>query len=483
MVFGRARKEALAKTKGNYPAPLTALKVLAKTYHRASLIEGRRIEVEAFADLACSPVSRNLVWLFQASQRMRKRDRAVGGATAPKLSSAGVVGAGIMGSGIAWAISNAGVPVRLKDIDWDAVARGMSGAARTYRQRVKRRRMSEGQMNLAMHRITPTVDYRGFEGLDVVVEAVLEDLRLKKKVLREIESHVRPDAIICTNTSSLPLSELASALDDPKRFVGLHFFNPVDRMPLVEVVPGRKTDRHALLAAAEFVRGMDKTPIVVGDCPGFLVNRILLPYLVESAWMFDEGVPTERIDELLERFGMPMGPLALVDEVGLDVGYKVAKVLESAYGSRMHVPPALDAVAGAGDLLGKKNGQGFYVYRNHHKKPNPRAAALGQAGTHAHLSDDEIVDRAVLIMVNEAARCLEERVVDGPEALDMAMIMGTGFAPFRGGLLRYADERGVPAIKARLEELADRFGERFRPAPLIEQIASNGGHFYTGDAA
>jgi 3-hydroxyacyl-CoA dehydrogenase/enoyl-CoA hydratase/3-hydroxybutyryl-CoA epimerase len=332
--------------------------------------------------------------------------------------------------------------------------------------------MTEGQMNMAMHRIAPTVDYNGFGNADVVVEAVAEDLEIKTKVLREIEQCVRPDAIIATNTSSLPLSELADCLDRPERFVGLHFFNPVNRMPLVEVVSEKRTSHETIVAATELMRRLGKTPMVVGDCAGFLVNRILLPYLIESAWMFEEGADAQRIDQLLEAFGMPMGPLALVDEVGLDIGYKVAKVLETAYGDRMHVPEALGAVAGTPDCLGKKTGCGFYRYRNGHKKPNRRVERLAKQARRT----DGVT--AVLIMVNEAARCLQEHVVEDPAQLDMAMVMGTGFAPFRGGLLRYADDRGLADIKKRLDELAEQFGDRFKSAPLLEEIADNGGHFY-----
>jgi 3-hydroxyacyl-CoA dehydrogenase/enoyl-CoA hydratase/3-hydroxybutyryl-CoA epimerase len=394
-----------------------------------------------------------------------------------------------MGSGIAWALSNAGVPVRMKDVDWEALGRGMGAAAAAFRAMVKRRKMTEGDMNLAMHRIGPTLDYTGFADADVVVEAVAEDLEVKRKVLSDIEACVRPDAIICTNTSSLPMAELADNLEHPQRFIGLHFFNPVNRMPLVEVVAEQRTSHETVVAATELVRMLGKTPMVVGACAGFLVNRILLPYLIESAWMFEEGADARRIDALLERFGMPMGPMALADEVGLDIGYKVAKVLEGAYGPRMQVPEALGAVAGTSDCLGKKTGSGFYVYRNGRKKPNRRVERLARQARRVdgvsarQLSDEEIVDRAILIMVNEAARCLEEHVVEGPEDLDMAMVMGTGFAPFRGGLLRYADERGIGQIKERLDELATEFGDRFKTAPLIERIAADGGNFHHQEAA
>ncbi|MCZ6446226.1 MAG: 3-hydroxyacyl-CoA dehydrogenase NAD-binding domain-containing protein [Planctomycetota bacterium] len=489
VIYRQARRQLVKRTKGHYPAPVEALRVIGETYRRRSASRNLSIEMEAFSRLACTPISRNLVWLFQASQRMKRAGASSSGREPAPVRCAGVVGAGIMGSGIAWALSNAGISVRMMDVSWDAVCKGMGAAAGMYRALVKRRKMTAGEMNLAMHRISPTIDYTGFVGADVVLEAVAEDLEIKKRVLAEIEKHVRSDTIICTNTSSLSLRELAGALKRPTRFVGLHFFNPVNRMTLVEVIASRKTSQDTLIAAVELVRRLGKTPIVVGECAGFLVNRILLPYLIESAWMFEEGVEAQRIDRLLEDFGMPMGPITLVDEVGLDVGCKVAKVLESAYGSRMHVPGALSAVAASVDTLGRKTGAGFYLYRNGQKKPNREVARLveqvrNQEGVPAReLTDDEIVDRAILIMVNEAARCIEEGVVDDPEALDLAMVMGTGFAPFRGGLLRYADQRGIDEIMRRLSEFAATFGDRFKPAPLIEKIAGNGGHFYQDHAA
>ncbi len=460
--------------------------MIRSTWRNAAPEAGLPAEAKAFAELAVTPASRNLVWLFQAGQRLKKANLAGGAEPAGAIATAGVVGAGIMGGGIAWSLAQAGIPVRLKDVSWEALARGMQATAGMCRSAVKSRRMTAGQMNLAMHRIGPTVDWSGFRAADVVIEAVAEDMEIKTAVLRGIEENVGPETIIATNTSSLSLEALAAKLKRPQRFVGLHFFNPVNKMPLVEVVAAAGTDPRVIAAAVELVKRIGKTPLVVGSCAGFLVNRILLPYLIESAWMFEEGVPAKRLDGLLEGFGMPMGPLALADEVGIDVGYKVAKVLEDAYGERMHVPRALGAVAETGKLLGKKSGRGFYVYRNGHAgRPNRAAARVARQArktdgvTGRPLADSDIVDRAVLIMVNEAARCLEEGVIDGPEALDMAMVMGTGFAPFRGGLLRYADERGVPEIKRRLAELASTYGPRFQAAPLIDKIAGNGGHFHS----
>lgn len=485
-MYRHAARQIRKRTNGHYPAPITALDVLRKTYRRTTVEEGGRIEADALAELACGPVSRNLVWLFQTGQKAKKI-ALPGGSASHDLEHAAVVGAGIMGSGIAWACANADMNVRLRDVSYDAIARGMKSIASMFHAQVKRRKMSAAQMNLAMHRCSPTTDYTGFADADIVIEAIIEDLDIKRRVLREIEENVAPDTIICTNTSSLPLNELAAALKHPKRFVGLHFFNPVNRMPLVEIVPTSRTSNDTIAAAVQLVQKMGKTPAVVGACAGFLVNRILVPYLVESAWMMEEGVEPSHIDELLEHFGMPMGPLALVDEVGIDVGHTVARVLERAYGERMKVPAALGVIAETGELLGRKAGRGIYLYRNGKRRPNPAIRELTERARQAEgisrrrLRDEDIVDRAVLLMVNEAARCLEEGVAADAEALDMAMVMGTGFAPFRGGLLRYADDRGVLAIRERLNELATVYGERFAPAPSIDRIASNGGRFYGHD--
>ena len=426
-------------------------------------------------------MSRNLVWVFQASQRAKKTHTAPPDSPPQAIQHTAVVGAGVMGGGIAWALSGKGLTVRLKDIGWDAITKGTATAAGMFRAMVKRRKMTQGQMDLAMHRISGTTEYSGFFGVDLVVEAIVEDMSIKQKVLKEIESQVKPDVIVCTNTSSLSVTEMASVLDHPERFVGLHFFNPVNRMPLVEIIPGEKTSPQTVISAVALARQLGKTPVVVGNCAGFLVNRILLPYVNESVRMFEEGVDMERIDRLIEQFGMPMGPLALADEVGLDVGLKVAQVLEKAFGSRMHTPEILSTAVKNGDMLGKKTGKGFYVHSRGRKRPNSDAIKLvkkahDQAGV--AIADTQIVDRAILTMVNEAARCLEEGIAADAETLDLAMLMGTGFAPFRGGLLRWADEIGPAEISKRLSALAQVFGDRFEPAPLIQRLVTVGSSFY-----
>lgn len=486
LIFRQAEKQTRRQTKGHYPAPLEALEVIKKTYAK-SITPGLVIEAEGFSKLAPTNVSRNLLWIFKATRRAAK-STAVDGVDdsmvlADHYTKAAVVGAGVMGGGIAWALSQQGMTVRLKDVAWDGVAKGFAAASKMYDALVKRRKMTPSDKSMAMHRIEGTTRYSGFANLDVVIEAVFEDLEVKRTVLAEVEKQVGDHTLMCTNTSSLPITQIAEALRDPERFVGVHFFNPVNRMPLVEVIPGERTSPTAVANAVALARRLGKTPVVVADRPGFLVNRVLLPYVNESVKMFGEGVDPERLDRLIEEFGMPMGPLTLADEVGLDVGLKVGKVLEEAYGDRMSVAGVLDAAVKSGAMLGKKSGKGFFVYRRGKKSPNPQASKLvanagQQGGSPRELSDKQVVDRAILTMVNEAARCLDEKIVDSAETLDIAMLMGTGFAPFRGGLLRWADQVGPLVISQRLRALAAEFGDRFTPAPLLERLAEGGGRFY-----
>ena len=475
VMFRQAEKTVMKKTQGHYPAPLRAIDIMRRTYGK-SLVSGLRAEADAVAELGTSDTCRNLVRLFKITQRLKRSPET--GKKYGDVTHAAVLGAGPMGGGIAWALANAGINVRLKDLNWEALRAGMAAASGMFRAKVKRRRMTKDAMNVAMHRISCTTDSTGLSRVDAVIEAVVENIEIKQKVLADLEQHVPRHAIICTNTSSLPLDELSASLKHQDRFVGLHFFNPVNRMQLVEVIPGPKTSADALARAVNLVLQMGKTPVVAGACAGFLVNRILVPYLTESARMFEEGVDADRIDHALLDFGMPMGPLKLADEVGLDVGAKVAAVLADAYGDRMNVPAILSELAKDPEALGKKSGRGIYIHDNGHTRPNPDVTEHKlRTAKHLHTPDGDIVDRAVLIMVNEAARCIEEGVVADPEALDAAMVLGTGFAPFRGGVVQYAEARGVKEIVERLEQLAETHGPRFKPAPLLEKIASNGGRF------
>ncbi|MBD5779147.1 enoyl-CoA hydratase/isomerase family protein [Pelagicoccus sp. NFK12] len=484
LVYRKARQNLERRTKGKYPAPEAALEVVKKTYGRKGAA-GFACEAKEFSKLCVTHVSKNLVQLFYTNESLKK-DAGIGDTLHPApIRSAAVLGAGVMGGGIAWLLSSKDIPVRMKDIKWDAIAAGFAEANSYYGQLVKRRKMRQREVNLKMHRISGTVDYTGFRNVDLVIEAVVEDLEVKRKVLRDVEKRIPANAVIATNTSSLSLVDLGEGLVHPERLVGMHFFNPVNRMPLVEVIAGPRSSQEAVAKVIDLTRRLGKTPIVVNNCSGFLVNRILIPYLNESAYMLQEGTSMERIDKVLEDFGLPMGPFALADEVGIDVGLKVALILEKAYGKRMRVADIMKAVYEEGHLLGKKDGKGFYLHKGKERIPNEKAIGdLARAVQerlhvdHHDLDTDEIVDRALLCMVNEAARCLEEDIVHTPEYLDMAMIMGTGFPPFRGGPLRYADERGLSDICRSLEALQKKFGERYEPSGLLLEMERTGRRFY-----
>ncbi len=483
MVLWMGARKMLAKKARGMPAPLKALEVVRQTYGGA-LDTGLAREAEGFAMLGPSDECKCLIDCFFAGEALKKSG-GKGASTAPVLS-AGVLGAGIMGGGIGWLFADRGVPVRVKDITWDAVAKAFHTADDYNRQLIKIRKLSHGDAALRMARIGGAVDYHGFQHADVVVEAVVEDMTVKKKVLSEAETKVGAACILVSNTSSLSITEMSAALTRPERFAGMHFFNPVNRMPLVEVVPGPRTAPEVVAAVCALARRLGKTAIVVGDCPGFLVNRILLPYMVEAAWMLQEGGDVAGIDAAIAAFGMPMGPFELTDAVGIDVGTKVAAILAKGYGERMQVAPILEVVAHELKLLGDKGGKGFYIKRAKGRRAlNPDiAAAVKKVRDERRIVPraiprEEVLDRCLLIMVNEAARCLAEKVVEKPAFLDLAMVMGTGFPPQRGGPLHWADRVGLKTVVERLGGLSARLGMRFKPADLLVSMANRGERFFS----
>lgn len=472
LVSRKARSAVMAKTGGNLPGPLLALDLMAAAAAGTRLEDGLLREAEAFSGLPGTSQSRSLVRTFFATEEARKA--AVSPNAKPeKIETAGVLGAGIMGGGIAWAFSAAGLHVRMRDLNADALGRGYGAAMDANRRLAKKGRLAETELRLRMHRIEGTLGWEGYDACGLVVEAVLEDLDVKRKVLAEAESHVGPDCVIATNTSSLRLSDMESALRHPERFVGLHFFNPVPMMPLVEVVRGPSSSPEAVEAAMRFARSLGKTPILVGDCAGFLVNRILLPYVNEAAKILAEGSDIATIDRLVREHGMPMGPFQLADAVGIDVGYKVAKVLHHAYGERMSVSPLLAEVHDGLKLRGDKAGEGFWIGRGKDRRPNPKVAELAEAkrgGEGRRIPSEEILDRCLLTMVGESARCLQEGVVASGSLLDLAMVMGTGYPAWRGGPVQEGRTRGAAAIRVRLDELAGTLGERFAPHGSLERL-------------
>ncbi len=478
VIFGKARKAVMAQTHGHYPAPLKAIDVME--YGMSSGVErGLAREVEEVVPLIVGPagdVAQNLIRLFFMMEDSKKERIA---ATPVEVRNAGVLGAGIMGGGIAQLIADkTEAAVRMRDINWKAIAGGMKAAAKIWKKRVDRRRMTRVEMQRKLARITSTIDWSGFERCDLVVEAVVENVEIKRQVLSEFEAIAGPNSVFATNTSTIPITDIASQAKRPENVAGMHFFNPVDRMPLVEVIRGAKTSDAAMVTVANFARKLGKTVVYCNDGPGFVVNRILGPYMNESGFLLEEGNAIESIDKAMIDFGMPMGPMALLDEVGIDVAAKVAKILSAAFGDRMEPSHVVDALYADG-RYGKKNGKGLYLYEAG-KRQGPDASVYRLLNIKAnHAADAQlVVDRMIFAMVNEAALILDEKIVASAGELDLAMIMGTGFPPFRGGLLRYADKLGLPYILARLDDLAQKHGKRFLATAALRKLAEQDGKFY-----
>jgi 3-hydroxyacyl-CoA dehydrogenase/enoyl-CoA hydratase/3-hydroxybutyryl-CoA epimerase len=398
-----------------------------------------------------------------------------------KVGSAAVLGAGVMGGGIAQLYADKGVSARMKDISTQALTLGVQSAQKIFQRALQKKKLNPRTYQQKMNLIAPVLDYSGFNGVDFVVEAVIEKMEIKKSVLKELEGQVRDDCVIASNTSSLSITEMQSVMAKPERFGGMHFFNPVHRMPLVEVIRGDRTNDETVSRIFQFSKQLGKMPIVVKDRPGFLVNRLLMPYLNEATWLLQDGATIEELDEFLLEFGMPMGPMELIDEVGVDVGEKVAKILFDGFGARMEPAPFNAKVVAAG-RLGKKNGKGMYEYLDSSGKKktiNPEIySVIGVTPSKGKVSREEIVDRCILPMINEASRCLDEKIVDSASEVDLGMIMGTGFPPFRGGLLRYADSLGAKAIVEKLKKYQTRFGVRYEPSPALLEMAEKGQTFH-----
>ncbi len=434
----RARKALYKETRGLYAGPSAALDVAANSC-LGPISAGLKREQETILHLAGLPATQELMRLYFLRERAKKH-RYVDAEPRP-ISRCAVVGAGVMGAGIAYWLSTRGHDVVLRDVDDAALAHGMAAISQSYAEAVKRRVLTPTEAARGMDRILPSAVAVPLENCDLVIEAAVERLDIKQKIFADLSPRVRPDCLLATNTSALPIHELAGSITHPERLVGLHFFNPVHRMPLVEVIRTTSTSDESLATAVAFVRAIGKLPIVVTDTPGFLVNRILMPYLVEAARLFDEGGDPRVIDDALLDFGMPMGPLRLLDEVGLDVAVHVARTLTKAFPDRMAVPELLEELVKRGDL-GRKSKRGFYLYDGHEIRRNPAALALR---TGMRDAPPDVARRLALAMSREARRCLDEKVAETADDIDLAMVLGTGYAPFRGGPLRYDSGEETPS--------------------------------------
>ena len=472
MVGKKARQGIAAQGGAAYPAPTTALEVIEQT-HGHDIDSGLESEAKAFANVSQTDVSGYLVKLFLLNEQAK---RQFSDHKSDKIEHAGVVGAGIMGGGIAWLFSQKSINVRVKDIAWKALSKAFQTAASLYKGQVKKRRMKPHEMTTAMNRLSGGLDSVGMRHAQVVVEAVVENLSVKQEVLQDIEKNITDDCTLCSNTSSLLLKDMAEGLAHPERFVGMHFFNPVNKMPLVELVRGPQTSEEHLAKVTRLAIRLGKTPVVVNDGTGFVVNRLLMPYMNEAVYCAEDGAEMERIDQICKRFGMPMGPFLLADEVGLDVCYKVAHNLQDAFGERMEMAKLLAFMYKDKELLGKKAGKGFYVHKKKRALNKTAQKAQLKFKQDRELSDEDIRDRCLFVMVNEAARCLDEGIVASPGELDLAMIMGTGFPPYRGGLLQYADKVGLKHIIKRMHDFK-YCGKRLEVAPALLAYSEAGGFY------
>lgn len=480
MTFESAKAFVGAQAGPHYPAPLEAIEVMRKS---ASLSrkEAQVIEIAGFVKVAKTKVAESLVSIFLADQYNKKQSKQWAQQSTP-VKRAGVLGAGIMGGGIAYQSASRGIPILMKDIAPAALELGLKEAATLLDKQVERKKIDTKTLAKVMASITPTLQNAEFSHVDVVVEAVVENLQVKQKVLAEIEKTVSATTILASNTSTLPISLLAQSLTRPENFCGMHFFNPVHRMPLVEVIRGEKTNDAAIARVTQYTLQMGKTPIVVQDCPGFLVNRILFPYCFAFLQLVEEGLDFVRIDRVMEKFGWPMGPAYLLDVIGLDTVLHAAKVMLEAYPQRMQVRGS-NPVQHLVDAkrLGQKNGKGFYRYEVDRKgklvkKPDPEVLSLLGAPK-KECTDEEIIDRLMIPMINESAWCIAEKIVSSPMELDLGLLYGLGFPPFRGGALKYADDYGLAALCTKADSFAP-LGGCYQPAPLLRQMAQSGALFY-----
>jgi 3-hydroxyacyl-CoA dehydrogenase/enoyl-CoA hydratase/3-hydroxybutyryl-CoA epimerase len=480
IIFKMASKAVHAKAWEDMPAPVEALEAI-----RVGLTQGMeaglRREREGIGRLAITRASRNLITIFFLVMSAKKSEEK----TLP-CKKVGVVGAGTMGAGIAQLALLKGFDVVVQEINDGALTAGMKKIEDLVNKAVERRLLTADEARKKLAGIGRTTSYQGFESADIVIEAAIEDLDKKRDIFRLLDERCRPDAVLATNTSSLSVKQLQEGLRHPRRVAGLHFFNPVHKMMLVEVVRTPTTDEAVTSLLVRFAASLGKTPVVCSDSPGFIVNRILTPYLNEAGILIGEGLPVKAIDRTMERFGMPMGPLELLDTVGLDVAAHVSRSVGPAFGERLKPHPALPRMCEHG-WLGQKTGKGFYLYSGKKKEVNAEALArlgaeLGMKPPLGPVPDEQVREareRMVCLMVNEAAACLSEGLAERADVIDLAMVLGTGWAPHRGGPLRYADDRGAADIVRALEDLARRHGPRFEPCAELRRRAKSGELFYS----
>ncbi|MDY7093058.1 MAG: 3-hydroxyacyl-CoA dehydrogenase NAD-binding domain-containing protein [Acidobacteriota bacterium] len=478
MIFGKAREGVMEKTGGHYPAPLKAIEVIEQGLN-LPLEEALDLEAQAFSQLVVSDEAKNLMGIFFMKNDVEARAAALAKQSDRDISHLGVLGAGFMGSGIAQVLAYKDVRVELKDRDWESVGRGLKHCRDLFQGLVKRRKMKPVDLTLAMSRIHGTVDYSSFSRLNFVVEAVFEDVDIKHKVIQQTEEVAGDDLIFASNTSTIPIARLAEGSSRPQNVVGMHFFSPVHKMQLVEVIRHPGTSDEAVAVTVQVAQRMGKTVVVVNDGPGFFTTRVLAPFLNEASWILKQGATVEQIDKALTGWGFPVGPMALIDEVGIDIGGHVSQVLQEYFGDRIQPPQLFDRLLDDG-RTGRKGGKGFYRYEKGKKKGVDSSVyeLLDWSEAEPAIPDQEIIERCWMQMLNETAYCMEDSVIENPVDVDISVIFGFGFPPFRGGLLKEADRQGLAYIVERLDHYADQYGERLRPAQLLRDMAAKGETFH-----
>ena len=468
-IFRSAKKKILQATQGHYPAPLRALEVIERTY-RIPDPYSYDLEAQKIGSLIASSISKSLIQIFLATERIRKTQHSV---PPQPIRKVGIIGAGVMGGGIAHSLISKEKWVRLRDLSDEPLMKAQKHVLDLFEKVRQKKREKPRWTEFRMNHLSSTKDFSGFSNAQIVIEAIVEKLDVKKEVLHECAQHVSNETIIASNTSALSITEIATAVPNPGRVIGMHFFNPVDKMPLIEIIQGEQTSVQTVATVMNLAIAMGKTPIVVADRPGFLVNRILGAYLSEAIRLAEESFPIENIEKLAKEFGLPMGPFELIDEVGMDVANHVGKYLSESYSYFPRASNLLQVMINAG-RLGKKNGKGFYIHKGR-KKTLDKSFIQKQLGFKVKIEDENpeikstITDRMILTMVNESYRCLQEHVVQSEQDVNIGMVFGTGFPPFRGGPIAFAKSRGLSNIAMRLKELSQKYGEHFQPCQKLIQ--------------
>jgi 3-hydroxyacyl-CoA dehydrogenase/enoyl-CoA hydratase/3-hydroxybutyryl-CoA epimerase len=496
LIYRQARNAVMARTHGQYPAPLRTLDAVERGFEHG-LAAGLEAEAHAFGELAATPTAKNLIWLFLATQRAKKVPAETPPSPPPSPRgrgslSLGVVGAGFMGAAIAEVGAAAGLNVRVRDLKADAVARGLAQIRKMVDDGITRRRFQRREGNEILQRVSGTSDYSGFARTELVIEAVFENLDVKSQVVRELEAVLPAEAVIASNTSAIPIKDIARAANNPERVVGMHFFSPAERMPLLEVIRPSGAADWAVARAVAVGTQMGKTVIVVGDAPGFYTSRVLGVMMNEAAVLLGEGARVEDVDRAMTAFGFPVGPFVLFDEVGLEVARHAGETITRAFGERVPAASVVQRLVDAGQT-GRRAGAGFYLWpkpstrvpaplrgllKRPSRVPNPAVYAMSGSPGQPDFGVQTIQDRLVLLFVNEAMRCLEEGVLQSPTDGDLGAVLGLGFPPFRGGPFHYADALGLESLGARLRELAAAHGSRYEPAGVLVERAREGRTFF-----